>query len=127
MPMVQVLKYREVGAKGQEMLAQMSAALKDIPMPQGTVGRLHIDGVTVGSDPFDEVAKKELRSRGYKLDSVNWFYWKRFGDDGEALDEMAALEAAYRTGEHAARFADTHFRVMQDPIMGEGWGEVDSY
>jgi hypothetical protein len=127
MPQVQVLKYREIGDKGQAMLAKMSEALKAIPMPQGVVGRLHLDGVTVGADPFDDVAKQELRKRGYKLDSVNWVYWKRFGDDGEALDEMAALEAAYRTGEHEARFADTHFRVMQDPIMGEGWNEVDSY
>lgn len=126
MPLVQLLKYRDMSKDGQAVLAEMAAALKDMPEPQGGVGRLHIEGKTIGDNPFGKDIRQYAASRGYKLDSLNWIYWKRFDDDGAALEEMEQLGEYRKTLDKTV--ADSlHFRVMQDPDLDEGWPEVTAF
>jgi len=100
---------------------------------QGTVGRLHIPGVTIGDNPFESALKAKFAKWGYDLDSLNWIYWKKYPTDTEALVEMSRLDT-FREGlarswfkSHRKLAENLHFRVMQDPDMGEYSGAVETF
>jgi hypothetical protein len=111
----------------------MGQAIKTMDAPQGGVGRLHLEGKTIGADPFPEAVRRRLREWGYALDSLNWIYWKRFPDDDTALDEMTRLDGwrkGFAESLHAndRELADVlQVRVMQDPVLEDGWDAVEHF
>jgi len=127
MPLVQILKLREVGDKGQAILAEMTQALKDLPMPQGGVGRLHLEGKTIGDNPFPAAQREQFRAWGYKLDSLNWIYWKKYPDDEMALDEMTRLDGWRVEQGITPEASGLQFRVLQDPLFDDGWDQAEMF
>lgn len=100
-------------AQRQADIDSMFDSLRTTPTPAAGFGRLHIEGKTVGENPFPNRIQSVLMAEGFVLDKTNWIYHKTAPTESAAEAEVARLLA-----EHAALFRETgdrvEARIMQD-------------
>lgn len=97
-------------------------------------GRLNVNG-NVKEDPFPLTLRKVLRAHGYKLDYINYFYWRKVEDEDAVQSQMEWFETEFLPltvdvlDESGGRLAQEKYviRASEEPVPGDKPDYIDLY
>jgi len=97
-------------------------------------GKLNVNG-NVKEDPFPPVLRKVLKAHGYKLDYINYFYWRKVEDEDAVQSQMEWFETGFLPltvdvlDESGGEGAQEKYviRASEEPAPGDKPDYIDLY
>lgn len=118
-------------AERMSTLKEMNAEAIEMARTGRMGGKLNVNG-NVKEDPFSPALRKVLKAHGYKLDYINYFYWKKVEDEDDVQSQLEWFETQFlpltveESGE--GRMQEKYvIRASEEPAPGDKPDYIDLY